>query len=310
MVNVSISEYEIKGTTSVFHSESEYFEIRSGHKKTKVEVLNIKEINTFIMTKAIDDENVLDITITSKTSDGNIVKYNLLELIDYIDDTNQSVLVSGKWYQFNSDYQNYLESSLNEIDVLYDSDLDYSKSTRTDFINRMYTQEKDSSDYAGKQYKEVRESLSRKYYRERFYNLTLPGINSIFENYDRDISNFQGGSVEIADIYSNEKDNETIFAVKIGTGSANLSYVIAQSEAALEVYRSRLVENIQNEKPIKNIGIWLVLDRVGKLPLKDNGQPDINKLDMFILKNRIDEWKKKVRLMGLKPIIRINYVTS
>lgn len=309
-VNISISEYEIKGTSSIFHSESDCFEIRSGHKKKTIEVLNIKEINTFIRTKDIDEENVLDITITSKTNDGNIAKYDLLELIDYIDDANQCVLISGKWYQFNNDYQNYLNNSLNEIDVIYDSNLDYSKSSRVDFVNKMYLQEKDSPEYISKQDSQIKEILNKKYYRERFYNMSLFDKNPIFENYDRDLSKTTVGSIEIADVYSKEKDNETIFAVKIGSGSANLSYVIGQSEAALEVYRSKLVENIQNEMPIKNIGIWLILDRVEKLPLKNNGQPDINKLDMFILKNRIDEWKKKVRLMGLKPIIRINYVTT
>lgn len=307
LVNVSISEYEIKGTTSVFHSESECYEIRSGHKKSVVETLNITEINNFINTKGVEDENVLNMIVISKTSGNNTIKYDLLELIDYIDDTNQCVLISGKWYQFNSDYQEYLRNSINEIDVIYDPALDYRKSSRVNFVNKMYLLEKDRPEFMSKTSTQIKEILNKKYYRERFYNINLSDKNPIFKNYDRDLSKTTVGSIEIADVYSNEKDNETIFAVKIGNGSANLSYVIGQSEAALEIYRSRLVDTIKEDMPIKNIGIWLILDRATKLPLNDN-KPDVNELDMFILKNRIDEWKKKVRLMGLNPIIRINYV--
>ena len=38
-----------------------------------------------------------------------------------------------------------------------------------------------------------------------------------------------------------------------------------------------------------------------------NGTPDLSKLGMFTFKNRIDGWKKEVRLLGYTPIIYLNY---
>ena len=38
-----------------------------------------------------------------------------------------------------------------------------------------------------------------------------------------------------------------------------------------------------------------------------DGKPNISELNMLMLKNKIDAWKKEVRLLGYAPIIRINY---
>ena len=39
-------------------------------------------------------------------------------------------------------------------------------------------------------------------------------------------------------------------------------------------------------------------------------KPDINRLDMLMLKKRLDQWKKEVRLQGYTPIIYVNYRTN
>jgi hypothetical protein len=62
-----------------------------------------------------------------------------------------------------------------------------------------------------------------------------------------------------------------------------------------------------NELEVKEIGLWIILDRKTKIPLTA-GKPDLNHLDMLILKNKIDFWKKEVRLLGYRPVIHINYV--
>ena len=41
----------------------------------------------------------------------------------------------------------------------------------------------------------------------------------------------------------------------------------------------------------------------------EDGKPDINRLDMLMLKNRLDQWKKEVRLQGYTPIVYVNYRT-
>ena len=42
----------------------------------------------------------------------------------------------------------------------------------------------------------------------------------------------------------------------------------------------------------------------------ENGCHQLEQLEMLMLKNRLDQWKKEVRLQGLKPLIYINYRTN
>ena len=64
--------------------------------------------------------------------------------------------------------------------------------------------------------------------------------------------------------------------------------------------------DIQIPEQIEDVYLWLVLDR-GDLPINE-GIPDINDLNMLIFKNKLDNWKKEVRLLGYRPKIRINYL--
>lgn len=52
--------------------------------------------------------------------------------------------------------------------------------------------------------------------------------------------------------------------------------------------------------------LWFVLERSEHIE-DETGRPDLNKLDMLLLKNRLDNWKKEVRLLGIKPLVYINY---
>lgn len=151
--------------------------------------------------------------------------------------------------------------------------------------------------------------MKRKYYRENYYNGNISEKDNRYKNHDRDIDDTGIGKIEIADLYFDDKDNETIYAVKMGSGSSDLSYVVSQSEAALEIYKSDILQEKTQSLPIKNVGIWIVLKRTKKLSTS-NGKINLNDLDMFILKNRLDEWKKKVRLLGLNPIVRLNYIVD
>lgn len=65
--------------------------------------------------------------------------------------------------------------------------------------------------------------------------------------------------------------------------------------------------NLPNIPDIDTVVIWIVLERSTFLD-NLNGKPDINSLEMLMLKNRIDQWKKEVRLQGYKPVIWINYM--
>ena len=97
--------------------------------------------------------------------------------------------------------------------------------------------------------------------------------------------------------------DKTMFAVKIGNASSKLCYAVDQSITALKMYKSKMFKDALE---VENVAIWLILERKSRLKEK-NGSIDINELDMLMLKNRIDSWKKNVRLLGYKPIIYINY---
>ena len=57
---------------------------------------------------------------------------------------------------------------------------------------------------------------------------------------------------------------------------------------------------------VNTIAVWIVLKRHTHLPEID-GKPDISALKMMMLKNRLDEWKKEVRILGYTPKVYLNY---
>lgn len=97
--------------------------------------------------------------------------------------------------------------------------------------------------------------------------------------------------------------NKTMYAVKIGESSAKLSYVVEQSVGSLKMYKYKQLENMPE---IDKVAVWIVLKRKTHLPEK-NGKPDLSSLKMIMLKNRLDEWKKEVRILGYTPIVYLNY---
>lgn len=306
-VNIELSQFDIRGTKEIFNSDADYFEIWSGHKYSTVENISLEEIFEFKDEKSVKDEEMLEISLAIY-KDGAREKKRLKEVIDYIDNKEKCVLIQGKWYYFNDDYQQYLSNSLNELEILYDPNFNYSKADRWQFLDDKYKEETKKKTSSGIDKRELMNYLKRKFYRERYYNHRI-SLNKDYCNIDRNLEQASVGKVEIADLYYKKEEEKTIFSVKIGKASSGLVYVIDQSETTLRLYQND-ENNVRNKYPIDKVGLWFVLDRETYLPEKENGQPDINKLNMFILKNRIDEWKKKVRLLGYQPVVRINYVTE
>ena len=72
---------------------------------------------------------------------------------------------------------------------------------------------------------------------------------------------------------------------------------------AINAYKSGSIPNVGG---IKKIVIWLIFTRSQKLSLHGN-LLEWDELNMLILKNRLDQWKKEVRLAGFQPEIWINY---
>lgn len=97
--------------------------------------------------------------------------------------------------------------------------------------------------------------------------------------------------------------DKAMFAVKIGNSSAKLSYAVEQSISSIKMYKHKLLPQMPE---INKVVVWIVLRNHRHLPIVGN-RPDISSLGMVMLKNRLDSWKKEVRLLGYKPIIYINY---
>ena len=96
--------------------------------------------------------------------------------------------------------------------------------------------------------------------------------------------------------------DEAMYVVKFGNTSGKLCYAVDQSLTSLKLYKSG---KLQGMPPVHTAVLWFVLDR-GHIE-DDNGEPDLSQLKMLMLKNRLDQWKKEVRLMAIRPLIYINY---
>lgn len=132
---------------------------------------------------------------------------------------------------------------------------------------------------------------------QRYYNDWLVELG--FTNFDRELEAIGKHKLEAMDLF---KDN-SMYAVKFGKSSGKLCYAVDQSLEAIKAFHRG---DIKIDVKIENVYLWLVLERKSELPLI-NGNPDITELNMLILKNKLDQWKKEVRLLGYRPKIKINY---
>ncbi|QHE59924.1 hypothetical protein FHE72_01940 [Rossellomorea vietnamensis] len=297
---VNFSEIDIIGTNETFNHNDSTYKISYKSKHKTIESLTQEELHKFAKENKFNlNENILDIKVVS-FQNGNPVRTDFIkDLIDYTDDEERSLLSKGQWFKFNDDYLNYLEDSISEIETTYDPEYDFDKNEHKKFIDSKFILEKGEVIYQDLTEKEIKKKLKNKYYSEKYYNINLQEKFG-FVNYDRDFTRVGTATIEEMDLY---KDG-TIYAVKIGNSSGKLSYVVDQSLQTLKIYKHKMSNN---NLEIKEIGLWIILDRKTKLPII-SGKPNINHLDMLILKNKIDHWKKEVRLLGYKPVIRINYV--
>ena len=295
-VEIEFSEFDIVGVNEIFYHNDFGFIISHGENNEIVEELDCVKINKFIEKNNINDEEILNIKIQAINDENHAPAQELKNLIDFTDDKEKVVISNGVWYEYNDDYLKYLKESINEIDIEYDIKYDKFDNDYLRYIDEQYEKEKNGVEYSEKDETEVKSELRKKLYKERVFNL-LREINDGYKNYDREIENLEGNKYELMDLYK----DKTIYAVKIGNSSSKLCYALDQSIIGMKMLKSQ-----NSELEIEKIGIWLVLERKNKLKL-NNGTIDLNSLDMLMLKNRIDSWKKEVRLAGYKPIVRINY---
>lgn len=297
---IHVSELEVIGATEVFNHNDYEFVLKYRRYKEKVTSLSDDVLRSFCEANHIPLTEALNIAVYSERDGMVFAPVCVRDMIDYTDDQERCLLSQGQWYQYNDDYLSYLQASISEITTCYEPQYDFSEEKYNAFIETKLLAERTELRYSGKSDKEIREQLQKKYYAERVFNLLMERDYG-FENHDRGTVPVGNGTVEIMDLYK----EETMFAVKIGGTSGKLCYAVDQSLEALKLYKHNQLNNMP---VIKSVAIWFVLDRSRHIENED-GKPDINRLDMLMLKNRLDQWKKEVRLQGYTPIVYVNYRT-
>lgn len=294
----SVPELDIIGASEVFNGNDNEFALKYLKTTKKIENLSIDVIKSFCMENNINSLKKLNKVKIIPYKEGNsIVTLPLKNVIEYTNEEYNCIYSKEKWYMFNQDYLTYLNDSISDINAVYNSEFDFNNSIHNDFINYKYNTEKSKKEYEGKSENEIRDDLKKKYYAERCYNL-IRERDGGFVCYDR--QNVNSG-FEKMDLY--ETETETMFAVKIGKSSADLCYAVDQSLTSLKKYKHKEISNMPK---ISGVGLWLILEKREHLPVI-NDKVDLTGLNMLMLKNRIDQWKKEVRIAGYRPIIYINY---
>lgn len=296
---VIVSEFRIIGSREVFNRYDSY-QLSYKHCNDMVPELNLQSITAFCEKyNVVTSSEWLNIKVGFMEDGERKDQTTLLSILDFMDEDERCLLIQGEWYEFNDDYLEYLKNSLSEIPVLYDPCFDLSHSQLEKFQAQKANEEKDDVRYKGQDFDAIKKSMKTKYYAERAFNEMRKADG--FDLGDRQLLPVGEYHIEVWDLY---KDN-AIFSVKRGKSSADFSYVVAQSLMAVKAYKSGSIPS----RNVKKIVIWLIFERSQTLPLKGT-KLDWDSLNMLILKNRLDQWKKEVRLAGFEPEIWINYQTK
>ncbi len=296
---INISELDIIGATEVFNCNDTSFTLKYERKHKNIQELTKENILQFLDENNLNiRNNFLNIKVVSNRNGEPVCTDIMKKLVDFTDDEKRCLLLKGEWYSFNDDYVQYLQDSIAELDVVYDSRFDFSNIKLLEYVERKYQEEKDCAEYSGLTVQEVKKKIKDKYYAERVFNNVLSEQFG-FKNHDRDSDETGAGKIELMDLY---KDG-TMYAVKIGNSSAKLSYVVEQSISSTRMYKHHLFPDMPQ---VDKVAVWIVLKRRTHLP-EINGKPDISSLKMMMLKNRLDGWKKEVRILGYTPVVYLNY---
>lgn len=119
---INISELDVIGVTEIFNNNDSSFVLKYKRDYENIESLTKDAIMHFIETNKINiEKEFFNIKIACLKNEQIVCTYNIKRVIDFTDDERKCVLIKGEWYQYNSDYIAYLQESIKELDVIYDS---------------------------------------------------------------------------------------------------------------------------------------------------------------------------------------------
>ena len=295
---ITLSEFDVIGVEEFFN-RADSFELLCGDKKKVITSLNLDELKLFFAENSITNaDTMLNTRIRFLLNGMSQVTKPIRNFIDFLDDSENALLICGKWYRFNADFCQYLKDSLEDIRVVYEPQYDLSNKEVKKFQENKFLEERNQERYKDLSEEKIRESIQKRYYKEYTFNLLREQDG--YEVLDRDCIEIKEEKIEICDL----RKNGTIYSVKRGNSSAELSYVVTQSETAI----AKFLDQPKKERP-NEVALWLILSRKNQLSITQN-QLNWDTLKMLLFKIRIDTWKKKVYQAGMKPLIRINYETE
>jgi uncharacterized protein (TIGR04141 family) len=223
---IAIDEVQTIGVTFVFAGQDNYqiFLAKSNLKSSVLGELNISDIRNFFSANNINSDQFSLINVRVIREEGRNYSVPIKKVLDYIDPNENYCLIEGEWNKFNEAYIEYLEKSVNEIDLeVHNKDLDFNSGEIEEKFNKRM-----SNEFGYKYMDKVLEDIKGKY------------------------------KIELMDLY----ENGNLFFVKKGTTQKS-SYCVDQAVNALRYLTSNEVSGLmsQNEMQLNKITVWLLLHR-------------------------------------------------
>lgn len=293
--NFDVSELDIIGTEEIFNKVDNQYKIICRGKYETISEISNEQLYNFCEKKGLKLDDLIFKGKIRYIETG--WEESIYKLLNYTNEKERAVLLRGKWYEYNENYVSLLNESVDSIDTIYNPKYDFSKSQRMNVINEKI----ESENLDQEEIINIKKSM----YREYAFNIQRKKEG--YELYDRNLKTIVVGSkIEMMDLY--DEKNKTMIAVKIGKGSAELSYVVDQSLMSLKEYKNRYSEKNEDKYPeAKCFALWILLNRKTKLKVYDNDRVKLSELNMIILKNKLNEWQKELKNYGMQAKVFVNY---
>lgn len=297
---VVLAEFSVIGSEEVFNRADAYQLYASQKGRKDCSELSIEGIKAFCAEHEIKSVTEMMGIVVRFMEDGKPRrKVRVHDLIDYMDEDNQCLLCDGVWRKFNYDYMSYLHESLAEIPVVYNSEFDLKEGDLQSYHKAMLAEAEQNGEFDGLDEKTRNQKIAHKYYPEYVFN-RLRSENDGYTLYDRTSHHVGESKFELCDLMK----AGAMFFVKRGNASGGLTYMVDQSLVTLDLLRKHALPDAPE---IKQIGLWIILQRRGeRLPMVGKTL-QWEKLNMLLFKVQVEEWQRRVRDAGMLPIIYLNY---
>lgn len=261
------SSYDLIGTDFIFYT-NEKFSFHFGKKTSKASSeLSHSGLKEFIDAQNIQDNDILSIKVEIKNENNKSYSKLLYEMIEYMIPNENIILEQGRWKQFNKEYIDQINTSIDSITI----------------------------DPTETQFQEISST-------EPDFNSSKEISTAKYTTTDTDFSKIKIGTGYIVEAWDLQKD-DTVYAVKFGN-SQKLIYVASQAMMTLEIIRNNA--NLKKlDRPPKRYCLWMGFER-GNIPQNISDVKSIilkQNIDMFARKCReigiepVLKFSKKIKLI-------------